>query len=199
MKADQVSRDVPVILITARLLKDQDLHRASSQTDAYIIKPFGPKDLLTTIEMVLTRRGKPLPKANHKLHKPPPGNDKAPTVQDWLDGVQSDDWKRRWKAALALGRSQDALAAGLLMALLQDENNIVRMIAASALGELSDPRAIQPLKQARSDSDSWVRLAAAESIRKMGEPPRRFPLWARIVQRFKTLPKNKPTGHELVG
>ena len=85
------------------------------------------------------------------------------------------------------------------MALLQDENNIVRMIAASALGELCDPRAIQPLKRARSDSDSWVRLAAAESIRKMGEPPRRFPLWARIVQRFKTLPKNKPTGHELVG
>ena len=103
MKADEASRDVPVILITARLLKDQDLHQATSQADAYINKPFGPKDLLTTIEMVLTRRGKPLPKANHKLHKPPPGNGKAPTAQDWLDGVQSDDWKRRWKAALGAG------------------------------------------------------------------------------------------------
>jgi HEAT repeat protein len=149
--------------------------------------------------MVLTRRGKPLPKVSHKLHKPPPGNDKAPTIQHWLDGVQSDDWKRRWKAALALGRSQDALAAGLLMALLQDENNIVRMIAAYTLGELCDPRAVQPLKRAQSDKDAWVRLAAVESIRKMREPPQRFSLWARIVQRFKTLPNNKPTGHELVG
>jgi DNA-binding response OmpR family regulator len=199
IRADKLLRAMPVIVITARVIQEHDLHTPAPLADAYLNKPFGPKDLLATIEMVLTRHGRPLPKVTHKLHKPPPGNDKAPTVQDWLDGVQSDDWKRRWKAALALGRSQDALAAGLLMALLQDENNTVRMIAAYTLGELCDPRAIQPLKRAQSDKDAWVRLAAAESIRKMGERPRRFPLWARIAQRFTAFPKNKPTSHELVG
>lgn len=190
MRADESLKDIPVILITARQLRDDDPLWQTSKADAYINKPFGPNALLKTIETVLTRHGKLLPKATHRLRAQIPGygpNSEDQTTEGWLLALQSIDWKKRWKAALALGRSGNTLAVEPLLVALRDENRIVRMIAAHALGELGDRRAVEPLKQAQSDSYSWVRLAATDSVRKIWSPARRRSTWTRVFRWFRSL------------
>jgi len=64
MKADPALVQVPVILITSFRMSDDDPRWRACGADAYLTKPFGPKDLLATIEKVLIQRGHPLPRNN---------------------------------------------------------------------------------------------------------------------------------------
>ena len=54
MKADPATRDIPVIIVTAKAQNiDKVLGLHIAKVDDYIAKPFGPQDLLDSVERVL--------------------------------------------------------------------------------------------------------------------------------------------------
>ncbi len=58
MKASEEMRDIPVIVVTAKAQSiDRVLGLHIARVDDYITKPFGPQELLESVERVL--RGKP--------------------------------------------------------------------------------------------------------------------------------------------
>jgi HEAT repeat protein len=62
-----------------------------------------------------------------------------------LRSLQSDNAKKRWRAAHALGRIKDGRAVEPLIAALQDQNILLHRAAVQALGEIKDGRAVEPL------------------------------------------------------
>ena len=62
MKADEVMRDIPVIVVTCRISAiDEVLARNIAKVDDYIPKPFGPSTLIESVEKVLNARRRTLP------------------------------------------------------------------------------------------------------------------------------------------
>jgi len=58
MKAHEETRDIPVIVVTAKAQSiDKVLGLHIAKVDDYIAKPFSPQDLLTSVETVLKRHG----------------------------------------------------------------------------------------------------------------------------------------------
>jgi len=57
MKANEATRDVPVIVLTAKAQSiDRVLGLHVAKVDDYISKPFNPQELLESVERVLKRR-----------------------------------------------------------------------------------------------------------------------------------------------
>lgn len=57
MKADETTRDIPVIVVTAKAQNiDKVLGLQIARVDDYISKPFSPEDLLQSVEKVLERK-----------------------------------------------------------------------------------------------------------------------------------------------
>ncbi len=57
MKADESTRNVPVIVVTAKAQNiDKVLGLHIAKVDDYIAKPFGPQDLLESIEKVFSQK-----------------------------------------------------------------------------------------------------------------------------------------------
>lgn len=56
MKADDATRDIPVIVVTAKAQSiDKVLGLHIAKVDDYIAKPFSPQELLASVEKVLNR------------------------------------------------------------------------------------------------------------------------------------------------
>ena len=59
MKADDALKDIPVIAVTAKAQSiDRVLGIHIAKVDEYVTKPFGPQELLQSVEKVLEKRGK---------------------------------------------------------------------------------------------------------------------------------------------
>ncbi len=57
MKADDATRDIPVIVVTAKAQSiDKVLGLHIAKVDDYIAKPFSPQELLASVEKVLSRQ-----------------------------------------------------------------------------------------------------------------------------------------------
>lgn len=57
MKADETTREIPVIVVTAKAQNiDKVLGLQIAKVDDYISKPFSPEDLLSSVEKVLERK-----------------------------------------------------------------------------------------------------------------------------------------------
>ncbi|MCS6910123.1 MAG: response regulator [Anaerolineales bacterium] len=57
LKAHKQTKDIPVIMVTARAQSiDKVLGLHIARVDDYITKPFGPQDLVESVEKVLLRR-----------------------------------------------------------------------------------------------------------------------------------------------
>jgi len=57
MKADEATRDIPVIVVTAKAQSiDKVLGMHIAKVDDYIAKPFSPQELLTSVDNVLARK-----------------------------------------------------------------------------------------------------------------------------------------------
>lgn len=57
MKASETTRAIPVIVVTAKAQSiDKVLGLHIAKVDDYITKPFGPQELLESVEKVMTRR-----------------------------------------------------------------------------------------------------------------------------------------------
>jgi two-component system, OmpR family, response regulator VicR len=57
MKASETMRDIPVIVVTAKAQSiDRVLGLQIARVDDYITKPFGPQELLESVERVLENR-----------------------------------------------------------------------------------------------------------------------------------------------
>jgi two-component system, OmpR family, response regulator VicR len=58
MKADEATRDIPVIVVTAKAQSiDKVLGLHIAKVDDYISKPFSPQDLLASVEKVFNKQG----------------------------------------------------------------------------------------------------------------------------------------------
>jgi len=58
MKASETMRDIPVIVVTAKAQSiDRVLGLQIARVDDYITKPFGPQELLESVERVLGQKG----------------------------------------------------------------------------------------------------------------------------------------------
>lgn len=88
---------------------------------------------------------------------------------DYLVGLLSDDNPgNRWKAAQALGRTEDPAAVDALLRALYDDDWRVQQKAIRALGSIGDPRAIPPLRRRYAEVDERLRdliVDAQELIR----------------------------------
>jgi DNA-binding response OmpR family regulator len=59
MKASEEMRNIPVIVVTAKAQSiDRVLGLHIARVDDYITKPFGPQELLDSVERVIRSRGK---------------------------------------------------------------------------------------------------------------------------------------------
>jgi hypothetical protein len=77
---------------------------------------------------------------------------------DYLVGLLADENPgNRWKAAQALGRTQDPVAVDALLAALYDDDWRVQRKAVWALGAIGDPRAIPPLRRRYAEADEALR------------------------------------------
>jgi DNA-binding response OmpR family regulator len=57
MKASEAMRDIPVIVVTAKAQSiDRVLGLHIARVDDYITKPFGPQELLDSVERVIRTR-----------------------------------------------------------------------------------------------------------------------------------------------
>lgn len=57
MKADEATRDIPVIVVTAKAQSiDKVLGLHIAKVDDYIAKPFSPQDLMDSVDAVLARK-----------------------------------------------------------------------------------------------------------------------------------------------
>ena len=56
LRADARSKDIPIIMLTARAQERDKVEGLESGADDYITKPFSPKELLARIKAVLRRR-----------------------------------------------------------------------------------------------------------------------------------------------
>jgi len=57
LKANELTKDIPVIVVTAKAQSiDKVLGLHIAKVDDYITKPFGPQDLVDSVEKVLARR-----------------------------------------------------------------------------------------------------------------------------------------------
>jgi DNA-binding response OmpR family regulator len=57
MKADEELKDIPVIVVTAKAQSiDKVLGLHIAKVDDYVTKPFGPQELLQSVERVLSKR-----------------------------------------------------------------------------------------------------------------------------------------------
>jgi DNA-binding response OmpR family regulator len=57
MKADEDTKDIPVIVVTAKAQSiDKVLGLHIAKVDDYIAKPFSPKDLISSVERVFAKR-----------------------------------------------------------------------------------------------------------------------------------------------
>ncbi len=57
MKADEELKNIPVIVVTAKAQSiDKVLGLHIAKVDDYVTKPFGPQELLQSVEKVLSRR-----------------------------------------------------------------------------------------------------------------------------------------------
>lgn len=70
----------------------------------------------------------------------------------------------RWRAAYALSRSSDILAAAELAAGTKDENLWVRAFSLRALGKLKNQAPLEPLVSALADPEYLVRLEAVRAL-----------------------------------
>ena len=58
MKADEATRDIPVIVVTAKAQSiDKVLGLHIAKVDDYIAKPFSPQELLDSVEKVFAKQG----------------------------------------------------------------------------------------------------------------------------------------------
>ena len=59
MKASETMRDIPVIVVTAKAQSiDRVLGLHIARVDDYITKPFGPQELLESVQKVIDKRGR---------------------------------------------------------------------------------------------------------------------------------------------
>lgn len=73
-------------------------------------------------------------------------------------GLLSDeDPGNRWKAAQALGPTQDPVAVDALLQALYDEDERVQRKAIWVLGSIGDPRAVAPLRRRYAEVDESLR------------------------------------------
>jgi len=71
--------------------------------------------------------------------------------------------KEEWERIVRFGKD----AVGILIKLLKDKSDTLRLNAAEKLGEIGDARAITPLTNLLSDKNRFIRLKAAEAITKI--------------------------------
>ncbi|HEV7822350.1 MAG TPA: response regulator, partial [Burkholderiales bacterium] len=56
LRADARSKDIPIIMLTARAQEQDKVEGLEAGADDYITKPFSPKELMARIKAVLRRR-----------------------------------------------------------------------------------------------------------------------------------------------
>ena len=55
LRKDSYSKDIPIIMLTARVTEDDKVAGLDAGTDDYVIKPFSPRELIARIRAVLRR------------------------------------------------------------------------------------------------------------------------------------------------
>ncbi|GAB4189190.1 MAG: phosphate regulon transcriptional regulator PhoB [Wenzhouxiangellaceae bacterium] len=59
LRRDEATKDIPIIMLTARTTEDDRVHGLDSGVDDYVTKPFSPRELVARVRAVL-RRTSPL-------------------------------------------------------------------------------------------------------------------------------------------
>ncbi len=57
LKKDELTREIPIIMLTARAEEEDKVHGLESGADDYVTKPFSPRELVARIKAVLRRGG----------------------------------------------------------------------------------------------------------------------------------------------
>jgi two-component system, OmpR family, phosphate regulon response regulator PhoB len=68
LRADARSKDIPIIMLTARAQERDKVEGLESGADDYVTKPFSPKELLARIKAVLRRRAPQLTDDTIEVH-----------------------------------------------------------------------------------------------------------------------------------
>jgi len=80
-----------------------------------------------------------------------------PQIGYLVDLLSDDDPGNRWKAAQALGRTQDLAAVDALLQAIYDDDWRVQEKAIWALGSIGDPRAVPHLRRRYAEVDDGLR------------------------------------------
>ena len=59
LKKDELTHEIPIIMLTARTEEEDKVHGLESGADDYVTKPFSPRELVARIKAVMRRGGPP--------------------------------------------------------------------------------------------------------------------------------------------
>lgn len=82
--------------------------------------------------------------------------------------ARSAEWTRRFDAARTVGERRLAKKLPLLLALLEDPHEQVRIAAIGSLRKLGLKKAVEPLIAALADPSEWVRVKVVEALGALG-------------------------------
>ncbi len=82
--------------------------------------------------------------------------------------LNDPDWKVRYRAAEALGMTEDKRAVNPLIGLLSDEKDHVRYMAVKSLLIIGDTTAREPIITCQQDENPYVRKMAENAVSTLG-------------------------------
>lgn len=170
LQSDDVLCDLPVLIITARAYQaDKPWPPELTAVDGYLVKPFGPLELLAAVEWVLRRHGKTLPLAQqraalHNLFHLPSKTFTPERLEELVATLQTGERQLRVSAAWELSFFEDERAVNALLNVLEYGDRWIRLSAIRALGHLGDTRAVQALIETLLDETASERAAAALAL-----------------------------------
>lgn len=97
-----LGRQVPVLLLTALDLAEDHARVLECGADDFLLKPIAPQELLTRVDLALSRSQQVPPAAG-----PHPGVDAAPQVGDWLGGHRLEE-QLGWSGTTVVFRARSA-------------------------------------------------------------------------------------------
>ena len=104
-------------------------------------------------------------------------------LNNFIERVNMESIGRRQSIAEILGRIKDKSATFVLLDMLKNSDEDVRMKVIESLGEIGDKRAVNYLIPLLRDNDEFIRGRAADALRKLGDKSAVEPLITMMKKR----------------
>ncbi|MEN6371769.1 MAG: HEAT repeat domain-containing protein [Armatimonadota bacterium] len=157
------SKDHRAVKPLVEMLNSETIHCGEKLSVLSALARIGTKEAVAAIESVMSSGGESAMDAAGELAKLGYGSG----FEYLRSKLESDDEKERYRAVFKLSFISDKRATDLLLSVLNDKSDAMRLQAVSALGERDGECVIGALETLLNDPNRRIRTAASRSVRKL--------------------------------